>query len=172
MIYDINFYEKTLRQNSATAEFINFIRWDWVEQCHAKTVLDYGCGAGWFRAFRRNGATVDSFDIMPVPQTGINHNEYDLVCFWDVIEHLPDLAIAEDLIRRSRYTAMTIPIMPDDVELKTWKHYKPGEHLHYFTVDGIHDWMRNLNRKLIKVGQPECPPRTDVWSFLYEKDSS
>jgi len=78
-MYDLSYYYKVLRLNSATAGLINSIRWDWVRNCKAKTILDYGCGPGWFRAFSPNGAVVDTFDIMEVPQTGIQHDKYDLI---------------------------------------------------------------------------------------------
>ena len=167
--YDLKYYYKVLRLNSSTAELINSIRWNWVKECNAETILDFGCGPGWFEAFSPNGSVIDTYDIMPVMQTGIRHKKYDLICFWDVLEHMPDLGVAESLMAMSEYVAATIPIKPDSVKLKDWKHHKPDEHLHEFKVQGMIDWMSCLGFDLISLGQPECPPRQDIYSFLFKR---
>ena len=167
MVYNINYFENLLRTYSATAQEINEIRWNWVNGCKAKTVLDYGCGCGWFRAYR-NGAHVDTYDVMDVPQTGITKDKYDLVCFWDVLEHIEDLTQVKSLIEKSGYTAITVPIKPENVEMEKWKHYKPGEHVRYYTFEDMINWMGSCGKSLVKSGTPECPPRTDIYSFLFK----
>ena len=77
--YDLEYFEKMLRQNSKTAEEISNIRWDWLYELCPKTVLDYGSGCGFFRAFRPRGIEVDTYDIGPYPQTGIRLRLYDIV---------------------------------------------------------------------------------------------
>jgi hypothetical protein len=42
-IYDINYWNKMIRQNSTSAELISRIRWDFVSMVKPKIVLDYGC---------------------------------------------------------------------------------------------------------------------------------
>lgn len=168
MKYDLNYLENMMRMYSKSAETIAKIRWDFVLSCSPKTVLDYGCGCGFFRAYRPNWIEVDSYDInSSCPQTGINNNEYDLVCLWDVFEHM-----SEPLSIRTKYIALTIPIKPDDVKLKDWYHFKPFEHLIYFNHEYIDTIFESLGFKQIKCGQPECPPRKDIWDFLYEKNNS
>ena len=81
MKYDLEYYELTLRLNSATAEQICKVRWDWIEECNPSVVLDYGSGVGWFRAWRPSGIEVYSYDIADCPQTGIKLALYDVVCF-------------------------------------------------------------------------------------------
>jgi len=168
-MYNVNYYENLLRRYSKTAEDINKIRWDWVKDANAKTVLDFGCGCGWFRAYSPNGASIDTYDVMDVPQTGIRRINYDLVCFWDVLEHIQNLDSVEGLIKNAEWVAATVPIKPDCKDLKTWKHYKPGEHFHYFRDNEFIYWFKTMGFRLMKLGEPECPPREDIHSFLFKR---
>lgn len=170
-IYNLSYYEKTLRLNSKTAEKISDIRWDFVKCINPKLVLDYGSGVGWFRAFRPEGVEVDTYDIYNVPQTGINHKKYDLITLWDVLEHIPEPEKLH-IWDKTKYVAITIPCVPGDKDIKDWKHYKPGEHLHYWNKSTINIFFLGLGFKNIKVGFPECPPRTDIITVLYEKINS
>jgi hypothetical protein len=62
-VYNLDYYEKMLRQNAATGQAIADIRWGFVKDAKASTVLDYGSGVGFFRAHRPEEVTVDTFDI-------------------------------------------------------------------------------------------------------------
>lgn len=166
-MYNLDYFENMLRMYSKSAEEICKIRWEFIGE--AKSVLDYGCGCGWFRAFRPQGVEVDSYDVMPVPQTGIANNSYDVVCLWDVLEHFENLDEIIPVLLKGKKVALTIPIKPEGVELTTWKHYKPREHFQYFTPESLDLFMKQIGFKLIKSGYLECPPRKDIMSALYEK---
>lgn len=173
MQYDLNYYEHTLIKMSATAEDICKRRWDFIECAKAVRILDYGCGVGWFRAFRpKDNLVVDSYDISPIcPQTGINEMRYDLVCFWDSMEHIPNLKDIEWLLYQVEYVAISIPIKPDNVPMKSWKHYRPpDEHIHYFTIQSLNEFFAKYGFSCVKQNQCECPPRVDVWTLLYRKN--
>lgn len=171
MNYDIEYFEKMLRQYSKTAEIISKIRWNFVSQVSPKIVLDYGSGIGWFRAFRPNGILVDSFDVANYPQTGIMASgQYDLVCMWDVLEHIPNFEIIQEVLGRSNYVAISIPIKPDGIRLEAWKHFKPMEHLHYFTKESLTALFQRYDFRLLAVDTPECPPREDIVSFIFKKE--
>ena len=125
--------------NSGSAKNIFKIRWDFVEEVDAQTVLDYGCGCNFLSVFQPHGVDVDSFDIGHIdegvlyPQTGIIRDEYDLVCFFDVLEHVdwendPD-KLMEEAIRKATWVVLSIPMRPENKPMETWKHYKPREHL-------------------------------------------
>ena len=76
---------------------------------------------------------------------------FDLICFFDSLEHIPDFS---DLFRlRSRHVAVSIPATPGFV-LQTprqWRHYKPGEHLHYFSQLSLGRLMQRWSR-FFKIG--------------------
>jgi hypothetical protein len=171
MIYDLSYYENMLRMYSKTAEEINKIRWKWIEELKPLNVLDYGSGVGWFRAWRPENVQVDSFDIGAYPTTGLRFNFYDIVCFWDVLEHFVILTELLPIFNKAHFIAGTIPILPLDKPLKLWHHHKPNEHMHHRPKC---DWLATfayLGWKVKKEGTPECPPRLDIWSFILERNN-
>ena len=167
-MYDIEYYEKMLREYSKTAEQISKIRWDWIAELNPKTVLDYGSGVGWFRAWRPKGIKVHSFDIMSVAQTGIDFQMYDLTCFWDVFEHIPDFTEIEHILAVSRNVAVSMPLVSEEIDILKWKHFKPKEHLHYFSEKTLVGLFGKYGFELFKKGTPECPPRVDIQSFVFK----
>jgi len=173
-MYDINYYYNMLRMYSSTAEQICNIRWDFVQKIEPKYVLDYGSGCGFFKAFAPKGVVVDTYDIIQVPQTGITREHYDLITFWDVLEHedwgnlernhsLP----MERLFDKADYIALSLPILPENKDFVTWKHRKPGEHQYYFSIDTLNRLFSIRGFKLVKSGYPECSIREDIYSALY-----
>jgi len=169
--YNLEYYENMLRQYSATAEMISKKRWEWIAEFNPKTVLDYGSGVGWFRAWRPQGIIVDSFDIGQYPQTDISLIIYDVTCFWDVLEHIHDWNELDPVFALSKVVAGTIPIKPKDVLFSDWKHFKPGEHLHYWTEETLDALFKRYGFIKTKWGNPEWPPRKDVMSFAYTRSS-
>lgn len=169
MKYDVSYFYNMLRLYSKTAEHICKVRWDFVREASPKTVLDYGSGCGYFKAFAPSGILVDTFDIMPVPQTGITQNAYDLVTFWDVLEHIPDFNEIVGVFNMAKYVAVTVPIKPEGLPWENYKHYKPLEHIHHFTDDSLIALFRKLGFEFVKTGTPECPPREMIHSFLFKK---
>lgn len=168
MNYNLDYYENLLRQYSETAQSICQVRWDWIKRINPKTVLDYGCGVGWFRAYRPSGVEVDTYDIGPYPQTGISLKLYDLVCFYDVLEHIPDFSVIEPILRLANHVVTSLPIKNGDA-LADWKHFKPGEHLHYFTDETLIALFWKYGFRMIQHGTPECPPRKDIHSYLFRR---
>jgi len=176
--YNTQYYENLLEMYAGSMEEISRRRWEFIDHIKAKLVLDYGCGNNAFTLYKPDNVIVDSYDVgtigsAPYPQTGIRHDRYDLICLWDVLEHVdwarsPDADML-DAITKADAVAVTVPILPVDTPLETWKHYKPGEHLSYFKVGGIIDLVENLGFIIQLHGQPECPPRKDIHSFLFRR---
>jgi len=174
MEYGISYYEKNLRNNSSFAKKICSIRWKFiaVNSFLDFKILDFGCCVGWFRAFRPKGISVDSYDINDVPQTGIREKEYDMVCFWDVLEHIDwkkGDKFVEKIILSAKYVALSIPIKPRYTRLKKWKHYKPGEHLTIFTIRSLDRFFKKKGFYKIKEGWPETGIREDIYSAIYKR---
>ena len=169
MKYNLEYYDNLLRQYTRTAEYIVGIRWEFVKEVCPRTVLDYGCGVAWFRAFKPEGIKVDTYDIGPYPQTGIRQTQYDLLCLWDVLEHFKTREEIERVIQFSDHIALTIPLLHQGQRVEEWKHFKPGEHYQYYTLEGLHSLFDNLGFYPIKQAQPECPPRVDIWSIIYQR---
>lgn len=177
--YNENYLTHLLHIHAGTGQAISKVRWNFIAGVGAKTILDYGCGTNIFALFRPDNVVIDSYDIGTMsdgasyPQTGIRHDKYDLICLWDVIEHVdweldPDMAML-DAIARSNNVALAVPVLPEGIELESWKHYKPGEHLTYFTIPDIEKFFNQLGFTLSRRDMPECPPREDVVSFLFKR---
>jgi len=174
MKYDIAYYYGMLKNYSSTAEQICKIRWDFVNQIQPHLVLDYGSGCGFFRAYAPEGVQVDTFDIMPVPQTGVLHSYYDLITLWDVLEHENwgnlerNFEIQmERVFDITSHIALTVPILPEGGDFLTWKHRKPEEHKYYFSIDTLNRFFSVRGFKLLKSGYPENVLRKDIYSALY-----
>ncbi len=180
MDYDISYYQNLLRIHTATAKQICDIRWNFIREmcCVDDTtgiiklyphVLDFGCGVGWFAAFKPDWVSrCDTFDVMPVPQTGIKPN-YDIVTMWDVLEHIADFTQLEKILLITKYVAMSIPMKPDNVAWLDWKHFKPGEHLHYYTEDLLCALFAKYDFSMQTKDTPEYELRKDVVSFVFKK---
>lgn len=167
--YDNDYFYNMLKMYSPTAKQICDARWAFVADASAKSVLDYGSGCGFFKAFAPDGVEVDTLDLMNVPQTGITKLRYDLVTFWDVLEHIPNLMDMRKIFDMAAWVGITVPIKPADVEWKDYKHFKPGEHIHHFQEDYLRAVMEIFGFSLVKSGTPECPPRSMIGSFLFKR---
>ena len=176
--YDTYYFENMLEMYAGSGMEINRRRWDFIgdvtqNECH---VLDYGSGCGMFGLFQPDHVVYDSYDIGKIgqakyPQTGIRHDWYTVICFWDVLEHVdwqhePDEEIL-NIMQRTDFVAVTLPIHPKGKPSEGWKHWKPNEHLTYFTEKSFIEFMKEQSFELMLLGQPECPPRTDITSFLF-----
>ena len=178
-IYNAAYFVKEQRKNAGTAKQINDIRWSLIRQyCpKATSILDYGCGCGYLTAFAPIGTSVDSFDIgiyynIPYPQTGIQRERYDVICLFDVMEHVdwdnsPDIQM-KNMIKASDFVFITVPIFTGD-DITKWKHYRPGEHLYYFTEESLIMLLNSYGFSLVYKGYEECPPRIDIITFIFRK---
>ncbi len=172
-MYNLDYYEGMLRNYSATAEQICRVRWHFLQEGVLLPggkprikVLDYGSGVGWFRAWRPHWADVWSYDVAQYPQTSIELQLYDCVCFWDVLEHIPDFKEIEPVLALSSHVALSVPIPIDGLE--DWKHFKPGEHLHYFTEESLTALLSKYGFVPIVMSRTsECPPREDILTALF-----
>jgi len=159
-----------------TAKKMNKVRWDFVKETKPKIVLDYGAGANFLTKFAPKGIKVDSFDIgnFSVKYTGIRHKKYDLVFLSDVLEHIPDFSILDDIFKMTDYFYISTPVLPESKKLRGWKHFKfeTKEHLHYFTKRSLDLFFEARGFKNIKSGYPEveCGLRKDIYSAVYKKE--
>lgn len=139
------------------------------------TVLDIGIGGGrfvtesggygydvsadaikWLCASRRH---LDPY--LP----GVN---VDAITCWDSLEHIPD---PERLLARvQRWLFVSMPIYTGHDDVLTSKHYKPGEHLHYFTFEGFVQWCERQGFQLMEMNHAETElGREGITSFAFKR---
>ena len=103
-----------------------------------KTLLDYGTGTGVFleNALRPQDLSVKGYDVNPASpfsRVMIDHLRPDVLTMFDVVEHLTDPKGVIEKINPRLLTISTPNVdFVDTKNLSTWRHFKPGEHLHYF----------------------------------------
>jgi len=167
-----------LCNNSEKAKAINAIRWRFIEHeklAAPQRVLDYGSGAGFFKAFAPETVEVDTYDIAEARiTTGIRHRAYKVVTMWDVLEHITPNQLdhlIEMAINAAEYVAVSVPILPSGQNLFTWKHYKLEEHVNLFTEESLSDIFNDWGFELVKSGYPECACgiRQDIYSAMYKR---
>lgn len=141
-------------------------RWSLIERyCHGNmTLLDYGCASGAFHRANRNGFITSGYDINPhygyhaIPDSGV-----DILTMWDVIEHLHNPA---ELIQKfkAKYLFLCTPNVDAAGELAEWKHYRPGEHLHYFNLKSLTELLNQNGYRVLEhnftegaIRDPEKP---------------
>lgn len=179
--YDETYFDKCAGYKGAEiARLINAGRAKLVDHhyCPRGPMLDIGVGAGEFIEYR--GAGTFGYDINPAAVEWLKaRGRYrdklaGWLCysFWDVLEHVPE---PEDYFRHilpgSRLLT-SVPIFDDMNRIRESKHYRPGEHLYYFTRDGFVRWMAEHRFRLLGIETFEMlAGREDIWSFAFERES-
>jgi len=106
------------------------------------SILDFGFGNGGFLRVMRDmgwettGVDVhsDHPDIRRHDRSAGSVARYDVITFFDSLEHVVDPALTLKAFEFDR-AIVSIPHRPPwfwDLP-RVWKHFKPGEHLHYFS---------------------------------------
>lgn len=139
MLYNEEYLQEyEQRANSDIGRAIYKSRWRLVEKyCHRGTLLDYGCGSGAFHKSSENGFDAYGYDINPYSGFDIvPPDKVDILTMWDVIEHLPNPT--GPLTKLSpEYVFICTPNIDNADEVTSWKHFKPGEHIHYFNLKSL-----------------------------------
>lgn len=113
-------------------------RWDLIQHfCDKGSLLDFGCASGAFHEQAPLHFDATGWDINPAspyhrPQP-VGH--FDILTLWDVIEHLP--SPHSPIIAHTPDTVFIVTPNAAVVTLgnyPTWKHFKPAEHIHYYTT--------------------------------------
>jgi len=142
-------------------------------------LLDVGYGNGDFiRVCSQRGWDAFGNDVNPTEYAGVrrvplpgnaNSNHYDVVTFFDALEHFEDLATVRWVSHFTDWIIASFPTVPPEFPYKTdWKHYRPGEHHLYFSANSLETIFSHNQRvaKVIYAGAPEDSirgKRSDGW---------
>ncbi|QIE86793.1 methyltransferase domain-containing protein [Pseudomonas nitroreducens] len=147
-------------------------RVDLVRRHFAGKVLDIGIGGG--RFVQESGGF--GFDVNPEALQWLNangcyknpHFGWDAMTFWDSLEHIPD----PELMLRSvgDWAFVSMPIYKDQSDCLKSKHFKPGEHIWYWTLDGFVSWMDRQGFELREINHAESElGREGITSFAFRR---
>jgi len=158
------------------AKKINEGRKEFVNRMFTGRVLDVGIGSGEFIETRENtfGYDVNLVAKEWLKKKGLwssNFNAFEAFTFWDVIEHIPNPIDYFDNIKPKSYLFTSIPVFNDINKIRESKHYKPGEHLYYFTRSGFLTWMKTHGFRLLYSSEFETNAgREDILSFAFIRE--
>lgn len=176
--YDDAYFNKCASyEDQEIARKINAGRIDLVNKhAGAQTrVLDVGIGCGEFIKKRGNTFGVD---INPRAVAWLKEHElysddfgaFAAFSFWDVIEHIEDPVHYFRAMPDGAYLFTCLPIFSDLKRIRDSRHYRPGEHLYYWTERGFIDWMALHRFELLERADYEIAAgRDSIVSFAFKK---
>lgn len=139
----------------------------------AHEVVDVGIGGGRFvDMLGCYGFDVNERAIEWLEENGKYRNPYHgdtaAVTCWDSLEHIPDPDALINAV--DEFVFVSMPIYADQADCLLSKHYKPGEHIWYFTEQGLVDYMSNLGFTCLLVDDVESRlGREGIKSFVFKR---
>jgi len=135
------------------------------------SIVDVGIGGGAFcEAMECRGVDVDinalqwlaknklAWDGLPIP----------VMTFWDSIEHIANPG--QFLAKATSWVFLSTPIYKDEADALASKHYKPNEHLWYFTEHGIKMFMREYGFRCYHENTLETDAgREGIGSYAFKR---
>jgi hypothetical protein len=175
--YDSAYYDKCKSyEDQAIARQINAGRIALVgKHFGGGRLVDVGIGSGEFIKLRPNtfGCDVNPVAIEWLKRSGLwaeRLSEFGGFSFWDVIEHVPE---PEQYFRQIQLHAMlftSVPIFYALGGIRLSKHYRPGEHLYYWTEDGFIAWMELHGFRMLEQQTFEMDAgRESIHSFAFKR---
>lgn len=177
MSYQHDYWEKYLvMDDTPIGEELTKARKELVDFYYTGPVVDIGIGGGKF--VRSMGDQGFGFDVN---QDAINwlveNNRFrdpyadrvDCITCWDSIEHIP---CPEALIRQvNKMVFVSLPIFNNPNAVTKSKHYRPGEHIWYWSDVGIIKWFKDLGFTLVEKNNAETDiGREDISTFVFRRD--
>lgn len=138
-------------------------------------VCDIGIGSGDFIKHREN---TYGFDVNPIAIEWLKRSDlwmdrfdyFSNFTFWDVIEHCPT---PEDYLKHvplNGFAFFSIPVFDDLKRVRESKHYRPNEHLYYWTATGFVGWLAEHGLMLLDRGTFESDAgRDSINSFAFKR---
>lgn len=175
--YDDAYFDKCASyEGQEIAEAINAGRIAMVSRHFGRgSVCDIGIGSG---EFIRKRPFTYGVDINPRAQEWLFVNglwaedlrQFSAFTMWDVCEHLPDPNEYFRKMRPGSYAFFSLPIFDDLERIRDSKHYRPGEHLLYFSESGFVRWMGLYGFDLLETNNFETKAgRENILSFAFRR---
>jgi hypothetical protein len=147
-------------------------RIDLVRRHFAGAVVDIGIGGGRFvTEADAYGFDISESAVKWLMSCGRYQNPYEegaaAIC-WDSLEHVPDPVAL--VACATQWLFVSMPIYDDVHHCLASKHYKPGEHLWYWTEKGFIDWCAREGFELVEKNFIETTiGREGITSFAFRR---
>lgn len=175
--YDGDYFNKCLGyEDTAIGDTLNACRNALVQRHYGDGwLVDIGIGSG---AFIKSRPKTLGTDINPVALEWLHSvnllasgfSNYKAFTLWDVIEHMPDPSKVLNQMPVDSMAFFSIPVFRDLHRIKESKHYRPGEHLHYWTRSGFVHFMLRHGFYLLEMNDDETlAGREGIASFAFVK---
>ena len=134
-----------------------------------ESILDVGYGNGAFLNLAKNSTTCYGHDISqyPIPEgvsfvENILENYYEVISFFDVIEHFSNPYFLKDL--NCKYIVCSLPHCHNfsDEWFENWKHRKPNEHLWHFNDESLVNFMLEMGYEKVRISNIEDTVRKPI----------
>lgn len=147
----------------------------WVEdRINIEMAFDYGAGLQpYYKNIECNKQPLGIWDKYVEPYTKFelkNYMKAETIMLYDVIEHIYDVHSFLQILPQTNLI-MSIPCVPYSNfnsmdQIKTWRHFRAGEHLLYANKEGIFDILQETGWNIIDSGEFEAPIRQDILCIL------
>ncbi len=175
--YDAAYFNRCLGyEDQAIANAINAGRIALVAQFFGSgKLLDVGIGSGEFIKKRPN---TFGHDVNPAAIEWLKRADlwapslegFGAFTFWDVIEHVPEPEQYLMQVRLHAFVFVSVPVFADLRSIRASRHYRPGEHLYYWTAEGFVNWMGRHGFMLLAVDDFETAAgRDSIGSFAFKR---
>lgn len=175
-VYDENYFQSYVeRAKTEMGEKLNQTRMELcdIEIKDSDSICDVGIGGGAFVS----KYTGQGFDVNPHAVQWLKENnyyanpyefEFDYLTMWDVIEHIDNVKPLLNNVRKG--VVISTPIYKDFYDVINSKHFKPNEHLWYFTDYGIRNYMRLFGFECVHADTRETDlGRESIGSYIFRK---
>lgn len=178
-VYDQAYFDRYEAQaDSEIGRALNAARCELVARHWGGVVLDVGIGSGAF--LKARGDMGDKgFDVNPAGVEWLQDRDkygslyagrksWGAVTFWDSLEHMdrPDLAL--DCVKTVAF--VSLPIFRDAAHARRSKHFRPDEHVWYWTRWGFIEFARRFGFEVVEHNTMESlAGREDIETFVLSR---
>lgn len=154
-----NNYYKTIESHS---NYTSYLRLGYIVGSIGRmpsSILDIGYGTGSFlkacefQIPERCGYDISGWQVPDGCKfvENIFEYEYDVITFFDSLEHMEDIEIIKKL--KCNYICISLPWCHyfDDDWFDNWKHKKPDEHLWHFDDKSLQKFMARMGYEVINI---------------------
>ena len=163
-------YDENYISQCRTTEQMAYMRLGWLaahfsyESLKQFCVVDIGSGQGiMLPVLEKACKVVKNYDLSgpSITKEELESTHWDLIVLNDVLEHYDNI---NDLFKLKWSFALIsfpeTPVVQSFDELRTWRHFRPNEHIYHLHVVGMREWVNRNNARVVKANNFEDILRT------------